>query len=237
MVHRNSNEGSKKASISGPIAYSKLWAVILASRSKRQEVLTAMSRAHFTRTALLTLLVSLQFQPLHAEDCSGKPDPSDLRRCEDMFARTVEAGSQISELRGGWRLVKTRNPHGGPDAVSVLHAADTARSDLNFAGLTFRCSQTGIETLVILLQPLVRGSQYKVLVKSGSAETQFEGTATQGGEVLSLPPSATTLADGSWQAVPDLTVDIAGPSPIRGAVPIGGLSDALSALSKSCSAH
>jgi hypothetical protein len=198
-----------------------------------------MHLANLARAAVLSLLFLLQFQPLNADsqDCSGKPAPSDLRRCEDMFTRRVEAGSRTSELSGGWRLVKTPDPRGGPDAVSVLHAADTTKSDLNFAGLTFRCGQAGIETLLILLAPLVRGSQYGVLARSGSSETQFEARASQGGEVLVLPPSATAMASGSWQTVPELSIDIAAPSPIHGFVPLSGLSGALQTLSQNCPAH
>jgi hypothetical protein len=198
-----------------------------------------MNRASLIQAAVLSLIFVAQFQPLNADsqDCSGKLAPGDRQHCEDMFARKVEAGSRISQLPGGWRLVKTPDPRGGPDAASVLHAADTAKSDLNLAGLTFRCGQSGIETLLILLEPLVRGSQYGVLVKSGAAETQFEAKALQRGEVLLLPPSATALAGGSWQAVPELSVDIAAPSPVRGSVPLSGLSGALSALSQSCPAH
>jgi hypothetical protein len=198
-----------------------------------------MNRAILIRATALALIFFARFQPLNADaqDCTGKLAPSDQRRCEDMFARKVEAGSRTSQLAGGWRLVKTPDPRGGADAVSVLHAADTAKSDLNFAGLTFRCGQSGIETLLILLNPLARGSHYGILVKSRSTETQFEATALQGGEVLLLPPSATALAGGSWQAVPELSVDIAAPSPIHGSVPLAGLSGAWQALSANCPAH
>jgi hypothetical protein len=198
-----------------------------------------MRHTKLTQAAVLSLIFFARCQPANSElgDCSGNLAPGDRQQCEEMFARQVQAGTRTSQLQGGWRLVKTRDPRGGPDAVSVLHAADTAKSDLNFAGLTFRCGQTGIETLLIVLNPLVRGTRYSVSVKSGSAETQFEATALQGGEVLLLPPSATALAGGSWQVVPELSVDIAGPSPIRGSVPLGGLSGALSALSQSCAAH
>ena len=196
-----------------------------------------MNRANLTRAAVLSLVFFARFQPLSAEDCAGKLTSSDRQHCEDMFARQVQAGSRTSQLPGGWRLVKTTDPRGGPEAVSVLHAADTARSDANLAGLTFRCGQTGIETLLIVLEPLARGSRYGVLVKSGSTETRFEAKALQGGEVLLLPPSATALAGRSWQAVPELSVDIAGPSPIHGSVPLSGLSGALLALSQSCPAR
>jgi hypothetical protein len=198
-----------------------------------------MNRAKLTQAVVLSLIFFARFQPLNAEfrDCSGKLSPSDRQQCEERFARQVQSGSRTSQLQGGWQLVKTPDPRGGPEAVSVLHVADTAKSDLNFAGLTFRCGQTGIETLLVLLEPLARGTQYGVLVKSGTTQNQFEAKALQGGTVLLLPPGATALAGASWQAVPELSVDIAGPSPIHGSVPIGGLSGALSTLSQSCPVH
>jgi hypothetical protein len=189
------------------------------------------------QAAVLTLIFLASLAPLNAQDCSAKLAAGDRQRCEDLFARRVQAASQTSQLPGGWRLVKTPDPRGGPQAVSVLHTADTGKSDANFAGLTFRCSQDGIEALLILLQPLARGSQYAVRIKSGSVETLLEARALQAGEVLLLPPSATVQANGPWQTAPELLVDIAAPSPIHGAVPLNGLSGALSVLSQSCPAH
>jgi hypothetical protein len=198
-----------------------------------------MNHGKLILAAIASLLFLSQFRTLNADfrECGAKPAPGDLQRCEDMFARKVESGSRTSQLPGGWRLVRTPDPRGGPDAVSVLHAADTIKSDLNFAGLTFRCGQAGVETLLILLEPLTRGSQYVVRVKGGTTETPFEAEALQRGEVLLLPPSATALAGGAWQSVPELSVDIAGPSPIRGSVALGGLAGALSILSPSCPAR
>ncbi len=98
--------------------------------------LVKMKHGYLTLAAVVSLLFFSQVRALNADfkDCSGKLTPGDLQRCEDMFARKVEAGSRTSQLPGGWRLVKTPDPSGGPDAVSVLHAADTTKSDLNFAG-------------------------------------------------------------------------------------------------------
>jgi hypothetical protein len=118
-----------------------------------------------------------------------------------------------------------------------LHTADTLRSDENFAGLTFRCSDSGIEALFVVISPLDRGSRYAVRINVGTTETQFEATASQAGEVLLLPPNAFALAAGPWQAASELSVDIAASSPIHGSVPLGGLSGALSALSQICPAH
>jgi hypothetical protein len=192
-------------------------------------------RSFFGQVAAICLAFSGS-QPSQADllDCSGKLAPPDRVRCEEVFSQRVLGASRTTQLAGGWRLVKIPDPRGGLEAVTVLHAADTAKSDANFAGLTFRCSLAGIETLLILLTPLARGSQYRVVAKSGPTETQFEAKALQGGEVLLLPPSATVLAGGSWQAAQELSVDVAAPSPIRGTVPIGGLASALLVLSQSC---
>jgi hypothetical protein len=186
---------------------------------------------------MLVLLFSMHCLQLMAADCVGKLTPTELKRCADVLTSKVESGSQASSLPGGWRLVKTHDPRGGPDAVSVLHAADIGNSDPSFAGLTFRCGQYGIETVLIVLEPLARGSHYPVRVKSGTTETQIEATAEQGGEVLLLSPNTTALAFGPWQSAAEVSVDIAGPSPIHGSVPTGGLSGALQALSQSCPAH
>ena len=41
--------------------------------------------------------------------------------------------------------MRTRNPHGGADAVSIMHTADTSKSDLDLAGLMIRCREGGTE--------------------------------------------------------------------------------------------
>src|ERR1700726_1714602 len=71
--------------------------------------LIPMNRAILIRATALALIFFARFQPLNADaqDCTGKLAPSDQRRCEDMFARKVEAGSRTSQLAGGWRLVNT----------------------------------------------------------------------------------------------------------------------------------
>jgi hypothetical protein len=44
------------------------------------------------------------------------------------------------ESMGGWHLVRTRNPYGGADAISIMRTADASRSDLDLAGLMIRCA-------------------------------------------------------------------------------------------------
>src|SRR5437870_12087111 len=93
-----------------------------------------------------------------AASFAAGPEPADLERCRaiaDDAARlrcyeSAAGGAPgnpagASNLKGGWRLVRTHNPRGGEDAVSVMHTADPFRSDPDFAGLTLRCAETGTE--------------------------------------------------------------------------------------------
>ena len=198
-----------------------------------------MSRASLTRTVILLLLFLAGYQPSvgYSQGCSQTLAPLDLRHCEEMLNRQVQAGTRTSQLTGGWRLVRTPDPGGGPEAVAVLHTASASGSDVRFAGLTFRCGHAGIETLLILLVPLVRGAQYDVLLKSSSTEAHFKAEAVQGGEALLLPQGEAALTGEAWQKTSDLVVDIAVPSPIYGVVPLAGLSGAMQTLTQNCPAH
>jgi hypothetical protein len=198
-----------------------------------------MSRANLTLTVILLLLFLAGYQPSvgYSQGCSQTLAPLDLRHCEEMFNGQVQAGTRTAQLTGGWRLVRTPDPGGGPEAVAVLHTASASGSDVRFAGVTFRCGRAGIETLLILLVPLVRGAQYDVLLKSSSTEAHFRAEAVQGGEALLLPQGEAALTGKAWQETSDLAVDIAIPSPIHGVVPLAGLSGAMQTLTQNCPAH
>lgn len=176
-------------------------------------------------------------------DCSTKPTSSERLHCIEEFSRRTKAVNRTSELPGGWRLVKTANPRGGPDAVSIMHISDSAKSDLALAGLTLRCAQSGgIEALLILLDPIDRKSSLlatpiAVKIKSGSAATDFEASIVQGGEAVLLrkPPLDEVLK--GWEQASDLDIDIASETPIRGHVAVTGLSDATAALAQACAAR
>jgi hypothetical protein len=174
-------------------------------------------------------------QPAPAQDCSAISSARDRQRCEEAFSQSVNASSRTAELGGGWRLVRTTNPRGGTDAISIMHVSDTSKSDFGLAGLTLRCGGAGIETLLIVLEPLEAGSHPPVNLQAGPSQGQFEGSAIQGGEALLLPRAVSNLAAGPWQTASELAVEIAiKPVPIRGVVPISGLSTALQTLTRSC---
>jgi len=182
--------------------------------------------------------VLAQGAPAGMQDCSAISNSRDKQRCEETFSQSVKASSRTAELDGGWRLVRTPNPQGGAEAISIMHVSDTSKSDFALAGLTLRCGDSGIEPLLIVLEPLPGGSHAPVIVKAGSTQSQFEASAIQGGQALLLPQVASNLAAGQWQNANELSVEIATkPVPIRGVVPITGLSKALHILAQNCASR
>jgi hypothetical protein len=160
------------------------------------------------------------------------------QRCDKAVSDQLKASSQTTPLDGGWRLVKTRESGGAAEVTSVMHAADTARSDPNLAGLTLHCGRAGIEAVLIVLEPLPHPSHPVVALTAGSKRSEFEASVALNGAALLLPQTASLLAAGEWQNAPELSIEIATKSdPIRGIVPIQGLAAALSALSPNCGAR
>jgi hypothetical protein len=141
-----------------------------------------------------------------------------------------------SELAGGWHFVRTPNPHGGTDAISIMHTAETSRSDLELAGLMIRCREGGTEPVIVLLRAFpLRARPHVVLGKPGS-ETQFEATIAPPGTAILLSGDATTLVNGAWQAQNYLFIRINDDqTTIRGVVALAGLQAAFKVLLASCS--
>jgi len=141
-----------------------------------------------------------------------------------------------SELTGGWRLVRTSNPRGEADAISIMHTADTSRSDLDLAGLMIRCStDRRAELVVVLIRPFpFRARPHVVFGKPGN-ETRLEATVGPPGTALVLPTDAAALVRGSWQALNDIFIRIDdGQDTIRGVVVLTGLQAAFNELMASC---
>ena len=160
------------------------------------------------------------------------------QRCDEAVSNQSKFSGQTVPLEGGWRLVRTKNPGGTTETISVMHVADTAKSDIGLAGLSLRCGLGSFEVILITLEPLPRASRPNVILTVGSVRNQFQASVAQSGEQLVLPQAASGLATGEWQSGTELSVEIeTQPNPIRGIVPIGGLSAALRLLSPLCAAR
>jgi hypothetical protein len=134
-----------------------------------------------------------------------------------------------------WRLVRTPDPSGGRDAVSITRTADVSKSDLEFAGLMLRCGEKSVEVLIVLVRPFPPRVRPRVEISAGSATAQFTATVVPPEVLLLLPREATALAAGSWQGASELKVTVEDErGPIRGVVPLAGLGRALALLRSEC---
>jgi len=185
----------------------------------------ARSPSLFARfVAFFTLVLLLAFVCDRANADSGK-------------SGTAEQASG-SELAGGWHFVRTHNPNGGTEAISIMHAADTSRSDLDLVGIMIRCGDSGAEVVVVTLPALPFRSRPRVTLGKPGHEIQFEAKVAPPGTAILLPNDVTTLARGPWQSLDDLFIRIDNDqSTIRGVVKLTGLEQAFKRLNASCPRH
>jgi hypothetical protein len=148
------------------------------------------------------------------------------------------AATEAPSLTHGWRLVRTANPTGGPDAIAVDHTADVSRSDLDFAGLILRCGEQAPEVAIIALTPFTPRAKPTVSIGANGEDWRFVAQVVPPGAELLLPREATTLAYGAWQHAHELSVTVTSPEQsFAGIVQIDGLAEALTALMANCAPH
>jgi hypothetical protein len=134
-----------------------------------------------------------------------------------------------------WRLVHTPNPSGGPDAVSIMHTADTSRSDLELAGLMIRCNGNRAELAIILLRPFPLRARPLVKLGKPGEEKQFEATVSPPGTAVILPGDPKTIVGQPWQSESELFVRVIdGQTAISGVVALPGLQSAFDQLMANC---
>jgi hypothetical protein len=150
-----------------------------------------------------------------------------------LIVATAFAAPEVP-LGTGWHLLRSKNPAGGADAVSMSRAADIS-SDLDLAGLMLRCHEGRAEVIVAVVSPFSPHSQPAVTISANGQESHFEATVVSPGAQLLLPAMATALASGPWQSANQLTVKISWQqTTIAGVIPIDGLRGALATLIANC---
>lgn len=140
---------------------------------------------------------------------------------------------------GGWYLLRSANPRGGPDAVSMSHTADGTRSDLDLAGLMLRCGDHGdAEFVVVVVTPFAPQARPDVFIHANGRQWKFSAEVVPPGAELLLPADAAILVAGPWQLAHELEVQVRSPEQsFGGVVPTDGLSDALATLKANCPAR
>jgi hypothetical protein len=137
---------------------------------------------------------------------------------------------------GEWRLVRSPDPRGGPDAVSITHTADVSRSDSDFAGVMLRCALDGVEVLLIIIEP--RSPRVRPRVKLGTSgkEVDYQATVVPPFTALLLPKEAASLVSAlGGSAAVELSVELSGETgAVHAVVPLAGLQPALNTLKANC---
>jgi hypothetical protein len=182
-------------------------------------------------------------------DVLGHNMSGDLRRCltiiddaarldciKDGAPSTPKRSQPLPPSIGEWRWVRTPDPRGGPDAISIMHTADLSRSDADLAGLMLRCAQDGIEALVIVVAPLPPRAHARIRFGSPDKQQFFDAEVVPPFTALRLPreaPSIVAALDASGANALAIVVD-SEDGPIRGTVALAGLRPALERLSANC---
>jgi hypothetical protein len=172
--------------------------------------------------------------------------PTDLNAClaiTDNAARLrcFEQAAKLQQTQpspgSAWRLVRSPDPRGGPDAVSVMRTAEFSRSDPDLAGLMLRCAGDGIETLVVVLDPRPPRTRPRVRLRSRGEEAMFEATMAPPFTALLLPKE-TTARLAAWEraGASELSIELSeeGVAPENGLVALAGLGAALDRLRANC---
>ncbi len=152
-----------------------------------------------------------------------------------LMSSNAEAANQppAGEMSGAWRLVRTANPRGGPDAVSVMHTADTSRSDLDLAGLMIRCNGERSELAIVLLSAFPLRARPQVTL--GNEGARFEATVGPPGTTVVLAGDPKELLGKAWSNESDLLIRVSdGPKTVSGVVSLAGVQSALISLRANC---
>jgi hypothetical protein len=154
-----------------------------------------------------------------------------------LVIRAIAASGAEPQPTLGWSLIRSANPRGGADSVSMIHTADTTRSDLNLAGLMLQYSELHAEVIVVVVSPFSPRAHPTVIVAADNGEWRFEAHVVPPGAELLLPAEASNLAAGRWQSAHELAVHVSSQEQsFAGVIPIDGLSAALVTLTANCPA-
>jgi len=174
--------------------------------------------------------------------CRAIADSAARLRCFENAASNLGAKQQPPSGGGtsmeAWRLVRTPNPAGGAEAVSIMHTPDLLRSDPDLAGLIIRCAEQGPEVLIALITPLPPRAHPQVVLGDPKRPTRVEAKVVPPGASILLPGDAAALASGPWQTLAELPVEVSGEgATVRGIIPLRGLDAALRTLRANCPAR
>ncbi len=186
-------------------------------------------------------LAAAPFGPAHSapddlERCRAIPDPMARARCFQSMSTpdlpaAVATTPRAPQSIGRWRLVQTRHPEGGKDAIAINRPGELSFSDPDFVGLTIRCAEPDIEVLLVTMQPRPLRTRVPVLVNG----RRVEGTVAPPGVSILLPPTVAETARKLWPSMRTLSFEIGDSgSTVKGHIQLEDYERALAALSTAC---
>jgi hypothetical protein len=198
-------------------------------------LLAGLSVGLLSRPAICTEL-GLQHFP-KTENCVVQSFTNHSSLCRRLIVRVQAPGiASIPADIGRWQLVRTPGPQKDHDVVSIMHTADTLRSDPDFAGLLIRCQEkTRLQIGLVVIQPFPPKDHPKISINGNNAEMHLEASVLPGGVVLGLPAEAEVLAKGPWQKLKEVSFGIQSNGiAMKGIIPLENLSAALAVLYSNC---
>jgi hypothetical protein len=222
------------------------------ANSKRTVVMRvlAMRVRRVSMSGLLAFAAWSAAVPASAQNDNGRPAdiPASIERCPSItdsrarlqcYERALLGKGSASALPAkaapAWHLVRTRNPRGGDDAVSMMRTADTTASDVDFAGAMLRCGDNALEFVLVVIRPFPPRSHPEIAITAGANELHFEGSVIPPGAELLLPVGARELAAGPLHSVRSMAVKISlDRVTIKGHLALDGLDAAVASLASNC---
>ena len=167
---------------------------------------------------------------------SAKKDPARIPCKDENSGGPTHLSQQPPIDTRTWQLIRTPNPAGGPDSISISKISDAARSDHNVAGLMLRCGEGATtEVLLVLFEPLPPRTHPKVIVSAGATTTELTGSVVTPGALVLLPEKASALVERAWRSIPELAVAISEDRrSLHGVIPLADIGTAMRTLQSNC---
>jgi hypothetical protein len=93
---------------------------------------------------------------------------------EQIKAKAAPVRQDQPAASATWQLVRTRNPSGGPDSISMTKITNPTPAGQGITGLSLRCTEGATTAvLIVLALPLPQHSHPKVSVEGGARTSEF----------------------------------------------------------------
>jgi hypothetical protein len=138
----------------------------------------------------------------------------------------------------GWRIIAARGEADPAYSRAIMHVADVARSDPRLAGLMLRCGKTGVEPVIVVVEPFSPQARPKITLRAGAEEFYFRGIPVAAGAGLRMPAESVDLATGLWRRASEVWIKISDRDvDVDGVVGLSGFAEALQALADCTGNH